>query len=47
MQARDVQERFAKQGVVIAVNTPEQFDKIIKDDARRYAEVFKDAAAAN
>jgi tripartite-type tricarboxylate transporter receptor subunit TctC len=43
LQTPALQERLAKQGITPVTNTPEEFDRIIRGDAARYADVFKAA----
>ena len=43
LQTPALLERLAKQGITPVTNTPDEFDHIIRSDAARYAEVFKDA----
>jgi tripartite-type tricarboxylate transporter receptor subunit TctC len=42
LQSPEVKEKFAKQYVIGVTDTPAAFDKIIKDDTARLAEVFKE-----
>lgn len=37
----DVKARFEPQGVVLVSTSPDRFDQILKDDAQRYAGLFK------
>jgi tripartite-type tricarboxylate transporter receptor subunit TctC len=39
----DVRDRLAKQGVEVVVNTPDDFDALIKRDTERYGRILKDA----
>jgi tripartite-type tricarboxylate transporter receptor subunit TctC len=42
LQSAGVKDKLAKQFVIGVVDTPEQFDKIIRDDVARLTEVFKE-----
>jgi tripartite-type tricarboxylate transporter receptor subunit TctC len=42
LQAPEVKAKLAAQFVVGAADTPEQFDKIIRDETAQLTEVFKD-----
>jgi tripartite-type tricarboxylate transporter receptor subunit TctC len=42
LQSPEVKEKFAKQFVIGVTDTPAAFDKIIRDDTARLAEVFKE-----
>jgi tripartite-type tricarboxylate transporter receptor subunit TctC len=44
MKSPLVQERLAKQGIVAVTNTPAEFNKILREDATRYADLFKGIA---
>jgi tripartite-type tricarboxylate transporter receptor subunit TctC len=43
LKTPDIEGRLSKQGITAVFNTPEEFDKIIRADTARFAEVFKDA----
>jgi tripartite-type tricarboxylate transporter receptor subunit TctC len=43
LKSADVQARLAGQGITVVTNRPAVFDGIIKKDAARFAELFKDA----
>jgi tripartite-type tricarboxylate transporter receptor subunit TctC len=43
LQSSEVQSRLAGQGVTVAVNAPQQFDEIIKNDTARYGQLLKEA----
>ena len=43
LQASDVKQRLASQGLDTAVSTPEEFRKIIAADLRKWAKVVRDA----
>jgi tripartite-type tricarboxylate transporter receptor subunit TctC len=43
LQSPEVKDKFAKQFVTGHADTPEQFDKIIKDETAKLTEVFKEA----
>jgi tripartite-type tricarboxylate transporter receptor subunit TctC len=42
LQSAEVKEKLAKQFVIGVTDTPEEFDKIIRDDVSRLTEVFKE-----
>lgn len=42
LQSAGVKDKLAKQFVIGVVDTPEQFDKIIRDDVARLTDVFKE-----
>jgi tripartite-type tricarboxylate transporter receptor subunit TctC len=42
LQSPETKAKLAAQSLVGAADTPEQFDKIIRDDTARMTEVFKD-----
>ena len=43
LAAADLKNRLASQGITAVSNTPAAFDRIIRDDAARFAELFKEA----
>jgi tripartite-type tricarboxylate transporter receptor subunit TctC len=43
LNSADVKERFAKQGVEVRTNTPEQFGDFIKSEVARWGKVIRDA----
>jgi tripartite-type tricarboxylate transporter receptor subunit TctC len=43
LHAPDVRDRLAKQGIEVVVNTPAEFDALIKRDTERYGRILKDA----
>jgi tripartite-type tricarboxylate transporter receptor subunit TctC len=43
LHAPDVRDRLAKQGIEVVVNTPDEFDALIKRDTERYGRLMKDA----
>jgi tripartite-type tricarboxylate transporter receptor subunit TctC len=40
LKTREVQDLLARQGVTAAYSTPEQFTKVMKEDAARFADLF-------
>ena len=47
LQAPDTRDRLSAQGVEVVVNTPAQFDDVIKRDTERYSQLLKDAGVGN
>ena len=43
MQDQALQDRLAKQGIVVMTNSPAEFDGIIKADTERYTKIFQEA----
>jgi tripartite-type tricarboxylate transporter receptor subunit TctC len=43
MQDKTIQDRLAKQGIVVMTNSPAEFDAIIKTDTDRYTKIFQEA----
>ena len=44
LKSPEVKDKLAKQFVIGQADTPEQFDKIIKDETAHLTEVFKDVS---
>ena len=47
LHAPDTGERLSAQGIEVVVNTPAQFDEVIKRDTERYSQLLKDAGIGN
>jgi tripartite-type tricarboxylate transporter receptor subunit TctC len=47
LRSADAQAKFAAQFVIPVTDTPEQFDKIIRDETAHLTEVFKEAGISN
>lgn len=43
LHAPEVRDRLSKQGVEVVVNTPGEFDALIRRDTERYGRIMKDA----
>ncbi len=43
LKSPEVKDKLAKQFVIGVTDTPEQFDKIIRDETAHLTEVFKEA----